>query len=381
MGIWIKSAAQPWLAYYMTGSPFMLGIVSALQFMPVFLFSLFAGVAIDRFCKKKILLVTQFGYVCISALMAYLVLSDQIRYDLLLVIAALTGFLNVFSVPLRQTLISQLVPKQDLLNAVALYSISFNLCRIIGPALVGLLTAKWNIGVCFVLNTTIYSIAAIGLFFVKLPQDHKISYHTTFRTVLHDIRQGLKYACERRPIYEILIMLAITGIFSINFSVLIPVISVEIMHLGALGFGTLMSVMGIGTFIGAFWVASHSREGPQKFFLYAAPIILAALWFVVFWGEGVIIYISVALSGFFFISFTSTANAALQLRTEKEYLGRIISLNSLVLAGTSPIGNLYAGFLSDLFGVRWGVFYCGLAALLCFIAYWFFHSRLRKPGT
>jgi len=378
LGIWIKGAAQPWLAYYMTDSPLMLGIVSALQFLPILFFSLFAGVAIDRFSKRKILLITQFGYICVSALMAFLILSERMRYDLLLVTAAFTGFLNVFNMPLRQTLINQLVPKQDLMNAVALYSISFNLCRIIGPALVGLLTAKWGIGVCFVVNTVIYVISTIGLFFVKLPQDNKKLYRVTFKAVWNDIQQGLKYACERRHIYEILIMLAITGIFSINFSVLIPVISVEIMRSDALGFGALMSVMGIGTFIGAFWVALHSKQGPQKFFLYIAPLILAALWIIVYLSEGVIIYISVALIGFFFISFSSTANAALQLRTEQEYLGRIISLNTLVLAGTAPIGSLYSGFWADFLGVRWGAFFCGLAALFCFIAYWFFQGQISR---
>ena len=378
LGSWIMNAAQPWLAYRMTDSPFMLGIVSALQYMPVLLFSVFAGVAIDRFSKRKILLVTQFGYVFVSALMAFLFYSGLIRYGLVLLMAAIFGFLNVLNMPLRQALINQLVPKQDLLNAAALYASTFNLCRVIGPAMVGLLAAKWSIGVCFALNTAVYLVSTIGVFFVELPQDHKNLHRATFRAVWRDARQGLKYALERRPIYEVLIMLAITGIFSINFSVLVPVLSVEIMHSDALGFGTLMSVVGIGTFIGAFWVASNSKEGPQKFFLYAAPLILAALWFIVCLGNSVIIYVALALSGFFYISFTSTANAALQLCTEQEYLGRIVSLNTLVIAGTSPIGNLFSGYLADLLGVRWGIFCCGLAALLCFIAYWFFHKNLEK---
>ena len=378
LGNWIHNAALPWLAYAITDSPWMLGLVSAIQFLPVFLFSVFAGVVIDRYSKRKILLITQIGYVIISLLMALLLLSGQIRYSLVLVAAVIIGTLGAFAMPLKQATVSQLVEKEYLVNAVALYSISHNLCRIVGPALVGLLAARWNVGVCFALNTFVFFITLLLIFFVTLPPAPPKAAHISFYTVWLDIKEGFYYALSRRYIYEILFMMLVTGTFSINFNVLLTVISVDILRTGALGFGSLMSVLGVGSLTGAFWIALHSRGGPQKLFLYIAPIILAMLWLVISQGNSLVIYISLVLCGFFFISFTSSASAALQLRTEREYLGRVISLNMLVLGGTSPIGNLYSGALADVLGVRLGVLICGLTGLLCFAGYWLVQNNIAK---
>lgn len=149
IGTWMQNIAQPWLAYSLTGSAFLLSLVGALQFTPILLFSLFAGVIVDRFPKKNILLITQSCSVVITMIPAILIWTDQIRYWHLLVLASLLGLINAVDMPARQTFVTELVGKKDTMNAIALNSAIFNAARIVGPALAGLIIGYTNIAFCF----------------------------------------------------------------------------------------------------------------------------------------------------------------------------------------------------------------------------------------
>ena len=363
--IWIQNAAQPWLAYSMTDSPMLLGTVSALQFTPMLLLSPFSGVLIDRFSKRTLLLISQAGFLMTSSLMAVLVFSGAIHFGLVAMVAVLTGLVNVVNLPLRQAWISSLVPRDLMVNAVALYSSAFNLARIVGPAVAGFVMNGLGLGFCYAMNAALFTVALIGLTFVHPIYSDPPHAPVTFASVRRDLVSGLRYALDHRQILVTLLELAATGIFSINYSVLLPVLSVEVLHSDELGFGILMSVVGVGTFLGAFVVATWSKGGPQKFFLRTAPVLLALTWPVIAMCDGFLPYIALIACGFFYVSFSSTANVALQLWTEPAYVGRIISFYTLVIAGTSPIGNLYSGRITEQFGVWVGAAACGIAALLC----------------
>lgn len=364
LAIWVQNAVQPWLAYSMTDSPALLGVVSALQFTPIFLLSPVVGALIDCFSKRTLMLCTQAGFLLISLLMAALVISDHINFGLVVLIAVLTGLNNVVNLPLRQVWISSLVRKDLLVNAVGLYSLAFNLARIVGPAAAGFLMDGYGLGCCYLINAVLFLCALIGIAFVKA-EEKSVPGKVSLKTIWTEMRSGVRYAAERKNILFTLLELGVTGIFSINFSVLLPVLAVEVLSKGEMGFGVLMSMVGIGSFLGAFIVASCSKKGPKAFFLRSSPVLLAAAWVVIAAFDGPIIYVMLVISGFFYVSYSSTANVALQLWSDPNYAGRMVSFYSLVIAGSSPIGNLYSGVLSDRFGVRAGCAACGVTALIC----------------
>ncbi len=263
LAIWIQNAAQPWLAYSMTDSPMLLGTVSALQFMPLLLLSPVSGVLIDRFSKRTLLLVSQAGFVGTSLFMAGAVFSGRVSFGVVALVAVLTGLINVINLPLRQAWISSLVAEEMVVNAVALYSAAFNLARILGPAATGFLMEGLGLGCCYALNAGLFLCALLGLAFVRGPHPrHRAP--ATLGAIREDLRSGVRYVAGHRAVLSLLAALGTAGIFSINYSVLLPVLAVEVLDRGEVGYGMLMSVMGVGTFLGAFTVAAGRKGGAVR---------------------------------------------------------------------------------------------------------------------
>ena len=191
IGTWMQNIAQPWLAYTLTKSPFLLSLIGILQFTPMLIFSLFAGVAIDKFSKKRILIFTQSASLIITLILAILVWSGKIEYWHILIMATALGIVNTIDMPSRQSLIIELVGKEDLMNAIALNSMVFNVARIIGPALAGLLMGYAGIAACFFVNAISFGAVVISLFFMKLELVKKKPRKNS--RVLDEIKDGLKY--------------------------------------------------------------------------------------------------------------------------------------------------------------------------------------------
>jgi MFS family permease len=366
IGTWMQNIAQPWLAYSLTKSPFLLSLITALQFTPVLLFSLFAGVIIDKFSKKKILLFTQSASMVITFVLAVLVLTGEIRYWHIVVLATVLGVVNTLDMPARQTIVIELVGKDDLMNAIALNSTVFNLARIIGPAIAGIVMAYSGISVCFFVNSLSFGAVLISLLFIKFkPQENKPRENIK---IWANIKDGLKHIYNNEVLLETLIVVAIVGTFAPNFGVLVPVFAKVILGQQEAGFGFLMSFLGAGSLIGAIFIATISRSGPKKIFLYIVPLLVGA--FLIFTGYTntfIICGVFLAITGFFFVSFSSNANCAMQLNTSNEYRGRVMSVYSLVFAGSTPLGSLYAGIITERFNARIGFVACGGIIILLMI--------------
>jgi len=358
IGTWMQNIALPWLAYSMTGSPFLLSLVGALQFTPMLLFSLFAGVVIDRFPKKNILYFTQSAALLITLALAILVWSGHIRYWHILILATMLGMVNTLDMPTRQTFMIELVGREDLMNAIALNSSVFNMARVIGPALAGIIMATMGIAFCFYINSVSFAAVIIGLFFV-----HPLIAHERKDRkgkILPDIRDGLKYIFNDELLLNTILMVAIVGIFAMNFNVLVPVFAKEILGQQEAGFGFLMSLVGAGSFAGAMLIATMSKFGPQKFVLNIVPLFIAALLILTgFTNVYMLTGLCLAASGLCFVAFIASSNSSLQLNSTDEYRGRVISVYMLVFGGSVPIGNLYSGIISDRFGPRAGFIACG----------------------
>jgi len=358
IGTWMQNIAQPWLAYSLTNSPFLLSLVGALQFTPMLFFSLFAGVLVDRFPKKNILFFTQSGSLLITLALAILVWSGHVRYWHILVSAAALGMVNTLDMPTRQSFIIELVGKEDLMNAIALNSSIFNMARVIGPALAGIVMGTMGIASCFYLNSLSFAAVIIGLFFIHpMPVERR---RQKKGEIFSDIKDGLKYIANHKNLSKTIQTLAIVGIFAMNFNVLVPVFAKEILKQQEAGFGFLMSFVGLGSFAGAMLIATMSKSGPKKFMLNIVPLFIAALLILTgVMNAYIMTGLTLAATGLCFVAFASTANSSVQLNATDEYRGRVISVYILVFGGSVPIGNLYTGLISDHFGPRAGFIACG----------------------
>jgi len=377
IGTWMQNIAQPWLAYSLTKSPFLLSLVGALQFTPMLLFSLFAGVFIDKFSKKKILLFTQSASLLITLALAILIWTGKVQYWHILIAATAIGCVNTLDMPARQSFVIELVGKEDLMNAIALNSSVFNIARIIGPALAGVVMALAGVSACFYANSISFAAVIIGLLFIKPIKIQTIKKINN--KVLVDIKDGIKYILKDRLLFNTLVSTAIVGTFAMNFNVLIPVFAKVILKQEETGFGFLMSFMGVGSFLGAMLIATLSKNGPKRFIMNVIPLFIALLLiFTGYTNAYVLTGLALAVTGLCFVSYSSTANSILQLNTDDAYRGRVMSVYTLVFAGSTPIGNLYAGFITDHFGARRGFAACGIIIILLFIL-WYAFIRFYNP--
>ncbi len=362
-GTWMQNVAQPWLAYDLTGSPFLLSLVGAMQFIPVTFLSLFAGVVIDRFPKKQILLLTQALAFLVTLGLSLLVFSGQIVFWHLLVLSFLLGLVTTLDMPARHAFAVEMVGPSDLMNAIALNSTVFNLARVIGPALAGILMGSIGLAACFFLNAISYAVVFVSLLLVRpLPQAKTPDRP---QGVIATIQDGLQYIGANRALLQTLVLIAIVGTFAPNFGVLVPVFAREILGLKESGFGLLMSALGIGSLAGALAIAALSRTGPSRTILAWGPVATGILVIVTgTTGQPAWTAIGLALAGLSFILFNTSGSSNLQIITRDEYRGRVMSVYALVLGGTSPLGNLYAGLFAEKLGARAGFYACGLAILV-----------------
>lgn len=380
IGTWMQNIAQPWLAYTITNSPFLLSLVSAMQSLPMLLFSLFAGVIIDHYPKKKILLFTQTASALITLTLAILVWTQRIEFWHILVLSTLLGTVNSLDIPARQSFVSELVDKKDLMNAVALNSTIFNTARIIGPALAGLAMGYLGIAFCFLLNSISFTVVIICLLFIK-PQ-HAALIQKSTNKVSSDIKNGLAYIFQTKILFNTLIATAIVTTFAMNFSVLIPVFTSKILNQQETGFGFLMSFMGIGSLTGALVIAMTSKSGPNRFIYNVLPYFTAIFLFLTaFARQYMLTGVILAFTGFTIVAFTSTTNSIMQIYADDVYRGRVMSLYNLVFSSTAMIGNLFTGYIANNFGAHIGFAACGaLMTVLLIAASLIRHLNNREPA-
>ncbi|HEX3048088.1 MAG TPA: MFS transporter, partial [Bacillota bacterium] len=313
----------------------------------------------------------------ITLILALLVWTKNIQYWHIVVLATALGFVNVLDMPTRQAFVIELVGREDLMNAVALNSSVFNMARIIGPALAGILMGYAGISVCFFLNSISFAAVVISLIFIKPIETHKGIPKSN--KILVNIMDGLKYIYQSELLFSTILVMTIVGTFAMNFNVLVPVFAKEVLKQNEAGFGFLMSLMGIGSFMGAMLVATISKSGSKKlihFILFIVPLAIGLF----LTGTGLtksylLTGLGLALSGLTFVSFGSTANSTMQLNSTDEYRGRVMSVYSLVFAGSTPIGNLYAGSIAEHYGAGVGFAACGLIIILLLIPVYIYRAK------
>ena len=363
IGTWMQNIAQPWLAYKLTNSPFLLSLVAALQFLPMLFLSLFAGVLLDRFSKRKVLIITQSCLLVITMVPAILIWTEQIQYWHILILATLMGIINSIDMPARQSFVVEMVGKDNTLNAVSLTSATFNVARLVGPAIAGITMSINGPAWCFFINSLSFGALLLALGFIK--PTWQAAHRMRSRNVFVNIKEGLIYVRNDSNISKTLLIIAIVATFGVNHQVLVPVFTNVVLMGQEAGFGFMMSCVGAGSLFGALGVATMSKNGPRRFNLQIAPVIVGVMLIIIGFIPATFYFYAICLFilGFFFVSFSSSSNSNIQLSSSNEYRGRVMSIYAVVFSGSTPLGSLYTGFFSDHFGPRAGYLACGIMIL------------------
>jgi len=356
----MQNVAQGWLVLRLTDSPFYLGLVSFMGSLPIFLFSLPGGVIADRFDKRKILLCTQSFSLCLALLLAFLTFLKTIEVWHIMVIATIFGIVNSFDIPARQSFTFEMVGREDLLNAIALNSASFNGARVVGPAIAGILIAWVGEAGCFFLNALSFLAVIVSLSIIST--EIKPTF-TGSRSLGKDVQEGLHYLRQNTVIMVIITMIAVSSLFGMSYNVLMPVFARDVLKIGARGLGFLMAGSGVGALLGAFTVAAQSRMKSGEIFLYGSlfsSLFLIAFSFSHFTWLSILLLVGV---GWGMVAQNVTANTLVQTTVPNELRGRMMSMYSLVFMGFMPVGNLIAGAIAQKLGAPFAVFLGGVIAL------------------
>jgi MFS family permease len=379
MGSWISRVAQAWLVLQLTNSSFSLGLVTALQSLPITFLALFGGVLADRFPKRPVLIITQSIMAVDSLIIAVLITTHQIQIWHLYILASLLGLATAFDNPTRQAFVSEMVGPENLPNAIALNSSLFNAARIVGPAVGGALIAAFTIDIPFYIDAVSFLAVIAGLILMRPAEFHDVPAPVR-GPVLTRMREGIEFAIQTPAVLLPLLMLAFIGTFGYNFTVILPLIAKYVLGIGALGFGGLTTSIGIGALIGALTIAYLNRPS-ERFLLIAATSFTFLLGLLALSTRLPLTIAILLILGFASISYTATTNTRIQMTAPGPLRGRVMSLYILLNAGMTPIGALAIGTLADDFNVRLAV---GVMTGLCAIgvaAGWLYHARHPAEST
>jgi MFS family permease len=375
IGTWMQSVGQAWLVLELTHSPFHLGLVSALQFIPVLLLSLVGGAVTDRLPKRQIIVVTQATMMVQAFVLAALVGSGQVRYWHVAVLAAIYGLGRAIDIPARQAFVTDLVGRSDVPNAVALNSVVFNGARIVGPAVAGLLIARFGVAPAFFLNGVSFLAVIAALLAIRTDGRPDPAGQLGIRA---GVLGALSYVASTPTIAFTLGLMVVVSLLVLNFNVVVPLIAYQVLHQGAHEFGLLMSSVGSGAVVGAVGLTLLRRGRPAFVSLTATAGLLCA-------GVLVLALVStfgpaagvLAVLGCCQIVFTTGCNTTLQLSTPDALRGRVMGLYALAFAGMTPFGSLLIGTIAEHFGVRVACAVSGGCGLLAIAALALVTTRLR----
>jgi MFS family permease len=376
-GTWMQSVAQAWLVLRLTGSGTALGLVVALQFLPVLLFGPFGGVIADRFPKRRLLLATQTVAMTQALVLGLLVITGTVELWMVFAMAAVFGLVTAVDNPARQTFVLEMVGPANLTNAITLNSVVVNAARVVGPALAGVLIAVVGIGICFVLNAASYVAVILALLLMRTSD---LNPAPTQERAKGQLREGFAYVRRTPDLLIPLLMMAIIGTLSYEFQVILPLVAERTFGGGAGTYGTLTSAMGVGAVVGGLATAGRSGAPSHTALVRAAAlfgsVILLAALAPFLWLEVVVLVLVGAAS----INVLATGNTTLQLRAAPELRGRVMALWAVAFLGTTPVGGPIIGYIGEHAGPRVGLAVGGSAALVAAVVGWWFLVRPAAGG-
>jgi MFS family permease len=366
-GTWMQSLAQSWLVYRLTGSPFVLGLVGFVGQVPVLVFGLFGGLLADRWPRRRLMVTTQVLSLLQASLLAGLTLNGQITVGWILGLAALLGTINALDMPVRQSLVADLVPRSDLPSAIGLNSSAFNLARILGPSIAGVIVAAAGEGLCFLLNAASFLVVIACLLAIRVTPTPRVEQESPARL----LAEGLRYAWHTPHVRALLTLIAVLSLTAMPYAVVLPVYAGEILKTGPGGLGALVAATGIGALIGALQIARRrSIHGLGTLIAKAAALfglsLVALAASKAFWLS----LLTIIAVGYGMVMTMAGTNTLLQSLVPDSLRGRVMSLYTIVFLGLAPFGSLLAGSVASHIGTPLTIALGGITAIVSSGFFW-----------
>ena len=390
IGTWMQQVSLPWLVLALGGSPIQLGIVAALEFLPSLVLAPFGGVYADRLDKRRAILVTQALASVQVVVLFVLTVTGAITIPIIMVLAFALGLVNAVDMPLRQSLAAELVPRNILTNAIALNSMAFNGARVVGPAVAGVTiaigtsmfgTATAGVAFNLAINAISYSAVIVSLWRMDPAQIRQPARPDQPQRVLDSLREGVGYAVRTPIVLWSLVLLGVISTFGLNFRILLPLFTQEVLHLEADAYGALYASLGFGSLAGALTLAFMS-ERRAIMLMVGGGLAFGLFELSLSFSRSALLSAPLLIGvGFFSMLMINTVNATVQANVPDGLRGRVMALYVTVFAGSTPIGGMFAGVLAETVDVPF-TFLVGAAISIAaaLLAWWQFRTA-RSAGS
>ena len=368
VGTWMQSVSQPWLVLLLGGSPIQLGIVLALQFAPSMVLAPLGGVIADRVDKRRLLMATQSVAMLQAVALFVLTATDVVQIWHVMLLALALGFVNAVDMPVRQSFAADLVSRDQLMGAITLNSASFNLARVLGPAVAGVTLAVFGPAFNFAINAASYGGVLTALWRMDPHKIRRAARPERQPSVRSSLAEGIRYAVRTPTVLWPLVLLGGVSLFGFNFQILLPLFARLTLEMRADGYGALFAAMGLGSLIGSLSLAFIGTRRPLLGF-----ILGGGLGFVVFEAllglarSPFLVYPLIMLVGLSSMLMINSINVMVQQNVPNELRGRVMALYVTVFAGASPIGGIFVGVVAELWGAPAG-FLLGAGLSTVFLA-------------
>ncbi|HEY8238592.1 MAG TPA: MFS transporter [Candidatus Limnocylindrales bacterium] len=350
-GYWMQQTAQGWLVLVLTNSPGLLGLAGAVAGLPTLFLAVVAGVVADRMDRRRLLIITNGASALFALIMALLTTFNVVEYWHILVLMFLTGLAFTVQLPASQAVVSSIVDRRSIGNAVALNSAQYNLLRIIAPALAGLFIAADALALGFWVNAIALGLAAAIISRLTIPSERDVDRAQS--AIWHDLQDGLRYVMANRVLAIVVLLPGVPALFVLNYLTFIPVYARDILATGPAGLGLLTGAIGVGALTGALSLASlRPSGGSGRLVLGALVIVGFALMTFAVSRNLIVSMLALALIGAFQVNFYSTTNTLIQVLVPARLRGRVLSLYLLTSIGLIPIANLVGGVVAEHSGVE-----------------------------
>ena len=365
LGQWMKRLAMSWLVFRLTSSAFLLGIVEFVSLAPILFLGLAAGAWLERHDTRKALIVTQVIAMALAGLLTFITYTGLVSYPLLVLISLILGLAGAFDMTARQTSVSLMVTDPEAVkSAVALNSMTFNICKLVGPSIAGIVVYVWGESVCFFIATVAY-IPIIYMLIFQIRMRERESGHER-QGLLEDMAAGLSHVRETFFMRRIFQLLAPFCLLAMCYTVLFPMFSTAVLSGGSQTLGWLLAAVGAGAFVGGFYVsAAITLEAIPRYIAKTALLTTAAMMLFSFSNWLCLSLAAAFCMGFGITSTNISINTLLQTTSTDDCRARVLGLYVMCTAGLSPVGGLASGALADIAGAPVTMFICAAVLLVC----------------